>query len=72
MRLCLKARKLFCYGLLGGLYGSGLLFHCKVESESSTRAVGDGYAASMELDGMFYNGKSLRVVAKVHCSMPLT
>ena len=58
MRLCIKARKLCCCGLLGGLYGSGLLFHCKVESESSARAVGDGYAASMEHNSVFYYGKA--------------
>ena len=44
--------------LKGGLHSSDLFFQGEVESEASSRALGDGYVASMELDGMFYYGKS--------------
>ena len=35
-----------------------MFFQCKVESEASARAVGDGYAASVELDCVFYYGEA--------------
>ena len=44
--------------LKGGLHSSDLFFQGEVESEASSRALGDGYVASMELDGMFYYGEA--------------
>lgn len=52
---------LVCHCCHSGVYAGlwlNLLFQCEVESESSARAVGDGYVASMELDGMLYYGKA--------------